>query len=837
MIELRTASGTDRIALRGVRLRSHLIGMSQKTTVEQTFVNLEEQAIEAVYTFPLPEDAAVCGFEVVTDDRVLTGKIEEKETAIEQYIEAISDGNGAFMMEQDRPDVFTIRVGSLKPAQAVTIRLTYVSHLEIVDRTIRLAFPTTVAPRYVTDSGMDPVEAMIDGDAMNPPHHLHVPYGLALEVDVALGRPTAAISSPSHTIVIKDGNSDRHRVTLAGELTEMDRDIVLEIRLENDTEPQVQVDRRPDGETFVAVTFIPEFEVDEYDEPGKSDVVFVVDCSGSMGGESINQARNAMGLCLRSLNEGDTFNICRFGSTFELMSPEPVVYSAHSLKQALGYMEQVNADLGGTELLKPLSVILRQKPPNGTVRQTILLTDGQVSNDVAVIDLARKHRDQNRIFAFGIGSACSTHLVRGLARATGGAAEFISSQERIDTKVLRTFSRMASPMVSDVKIDWGDAQVQQAMDDIPLIFDGDALTVLGKVVDSIPDRIALRCQSATGPKEWTLQVPGDTADEGTLGLLWARRRIQCIEDSPELIALSKRYSILCGQTTFVAIEHRSLDDRARGEPELRRIPVMMARGWGGMNTTYALDATANVSLCTAHINLSELHRKSLVHKPSSHVDVAPCRKDSEDAWYPIESDADQGFHAILACQNADGSFDFRWSGDFADVRQIVDEIQDLFKSSDGAEELDRVTNTVLAMLTLQTRFAEHGRLTKRAYHKGLRYLANAFSQDITVIETRLGSWQSMFREASTNQPKQPLRDVKPSDLSLQSRSILVECMRDYTEQDMGIRVFILARTLGTTSKTILVKCRAEGIEIKNHTSRIDVNLAARIIDWFEVWGA
>src|SRR4051812_23142118 len=124
---LRTANPADRIALRGVRLRSRLSGMSQRTTIEQTFVNVEDRSIEAVYTFPLPESAAVCGFEVIMGDRVLTGRIEEAEQAIEQYEEAISDGHGAFVMEQDRPDVFTIRVGNLKPGQATTIRLTYVS--------------------------------------------------------------------------------------------------------------------------------------------------------------------------------------------------------------------------------------------------------------------------------------------------------------------------------------------------------------------------------------------------------------------------------------------------------------------------------------------------------------------------------------------------------------------------------------------------------------------------------------------------------------------------------------------------------------------------------------
>ncbi len=196
-IALISANPADRIALRGVRVESRLAGMSQKTTIEQTFVNLERQAIEAVYTFPLPSDAAVCRFEVITAERVLTGTIEENAKAMQQYDEAISEGHGAFVVEQNRPDIFTVRVGNLKPSQAVTIRLTYVCPLQLADRQIRLAFPTTVAPRYVTDSGTnDPIATLVDGDAINPPHVLSVPYGLSIQVDVALG--AASARSPAH---------------------------------------------------------------------------------------------------------------------------------------------------------------------------------------------------------------------------------------------------------------------------------------------------------------------------------------------------------------------------------------------------------------------------------------------------------------------------------------------------------------------------------------------------------------------------------------------------------------------------------------------------------------
>jgi len=152
-IALMTERPEDRIALRGLRVKSTVSGMSQKTTVDQAFVNLEDRAIEAIYTFPLPENSAVCGFEVVTADRTLTGVIDENDSAIETYDSAIDKGHGAFLLEQNRPDVFTVRVGNIKPKQAATIRITYVAQLDRVDKQIRIAFPTTIAPRFVSIAG------------------------------------------------------------------------------------------------------------------------------------------------------------------------------------------------------------------------------------------------------------------------------------------------------------------------------------------------------------------------------------------------------------------------------------------------------------------------------------------------------------------------------------------------------------------------------------------------------------------------------------------------------------------------------------------------------------
>ena len=376
----------------------------------------------------------------------------------------------------------------------------------------------------------------------------------------------------------------------------------------------MQASRGAGGEGYLAVTFVPEFDVDSMLDTPASETIFVLDCSGSMMGDSIAQATAALGLCLRSMSIGDSFNICCFGSTWELLCSEPLVYSQMSLNHALTYIRNVR-DLGGTELRAPLEAILSQKVQTGQVRQVILLTDGQVSNEPAVVELARKHRKSNRIFSFGIGSACSAYLVKGIARASGGAAEFITSGERIDDKVLRTFGRIASPPVTDVSIDWDGCDVQ-TLAELPPIFDGDALAVFGRATGRFPKKVTLNCTTPAGRKSWSVPVPPPMEDNGVIATMWARRTIQSMEEvngtevnrarvpgetreREILISLSKQFGLLCSLTTFVAVEHRSLSERNNGDPAVQRVPVMLAAGWGGADAGTGLNYLAPASPASA----------------------------------------------------------------------------------------------------------------------------------------------------------------------------------------------------------------------------------------------
>ena len=137
------------VPLTGVTVNGTITGRVAKVTIRQRFENREGKAIEAVYKFPLPEGSSVCGFTVSTGDRVLRGRVEEREQAFREYDEALAQGHGAFLLDEERPNIFTLSVGNVKPRHAVDIEVAYVTTLETNGGEVRFMLPTTISPRYV----------------------------------------------------------------------------------------------------------------------------------------------------------------------------------------------------------------------------------------------------------------------------------------------------------------------------------------------------------------------------------------------------------------------------------------------------------------------------------------------------------------------------------------------------------------------------------------------------------------------------------------------------------------------------------------------------------------
>ena len=588
-------AGAVPIPLEGVTVHAVLNSISARVVVTQRYRNHEAHPLEAVYVFPLDEGAAVCGFEAISGGVHYVGEVMPREKAFKAYDDALQDGHGAYLLDEERPDVFTASVGNVLPGAEVLLRLTYVAELRAEGGGVRFTLPTTVSPRYAPAEDCGGVGRSQDA-TLNPPTDWAVPYGLDLTVDLTMPGAITRVESPSHPISLSLAGT-RATVTLAHADVALDRDVVVLVEAEGLQSPHAVIERDGEGRYAAAIAFRPTFERG----PAPAEVVFLIDRSGSMKGTSIAEVRNTLQLCLRSLPSGSRFDIVGFGSTFESLFGQCLPYDEPSLARASAHIDSLDADLGGTEILPALEFVLKQEASATMPRQLVVFTDGQVTNTDAILKLVSDHAATTRVFAFGIGRGASAHLVSGMARAGKGAAEFIHPGERIEAKVLRQFGRLLAPALTDVGLAWNGLRVTPAPTTLPPVFAGDRLIAYGLLEDVKAATVVLSGRGPEGPVSFGVALdPAGVTAGSTLATLAARTLIRELEESPdglsargskqlerkadgvtrEIVRLATTYGLASRETSFIAIEQR--DAHVEGPSVLRSIPVALTSGWGQM---------------------------------------------------------------------------------------------------------------------------------------------------------------------------------------------------------------------------------------------------------------
>jgi len=668
-----SAGGTV-VPLVGVRVEADVFGLFAKIEVTQRFLNRESTPIEAVYTFPLDEGAAVCRFEAVIDDMLVIGQIEERDAAFRAYDEAIASGHGAYLIDQDRPDIFTASIGNLPAGKEVLVRLVYVTALQLEGTAVRFVVPTTISPRYAPAEDRLVRGASV-AERLNPPVAWQVPYGLDLKVRLGTpGQRPISVDSPSHPIRMA-WEGDVASVSFSHADTAMDRDFVLLVEAGGLEAPRGWVERDETGATAVAVAFRPTLAT----SPVPSEVIFLVDRSGSMGGSSIEEVGRALQLCLRSIPAGSRFNIVGFGSRFEPLFPESRPYDDGNLAIANTYIDKLDADMGGTEILEPLKFAFERPGDPVLRRQVVLLTDGQVTNTDAIVQYAASHAESARVFTFGIGPGASHHLMRGLARVTGGWAEAIYPGERVAPKVLRQFRRLSMPAVTHLGIDWGGLRVTQAPSTVRAVFSGDTLVVYAFLDHFKASTVRLSGSSSSGPIGFDVALGGGHVVAGrTIATLTARERIRELEEMPssarrgslqspsrrntaaEIIAISKQYGLMSCETSFVAVEQRTAP--VVGDMQLRRIPIALTTGWGGLIRASTSIGAARAAMAAPPPSIARGFAE--LRTPAASA-VGFMRRQFVSQTMPSSPSIRTPLDRLIALQRADGSWEL--TGELATV--------------------------------------------------------------------------------------------------------------------------------------------------------------------------
>ncbi|WP_228160639.1 marine proteobacterial sortase target protein [Marinobacter bohaiensis] len=621
-LRLMTPSGQIETALNlNTDYRVRVSGLLADTRLKQSFRNTSDDWREGTYVFPLPEQATVYAMQLHIGERVIVGEIQTREAARKTYEKARREGKQAAQVEQQRPNLFTTRVANIPPGETVTVELRYQQAVAYRDGEFELRLPTTLTPRYmpgepteadaedldwrrgwavptrqVPDAGAISPYTVNPGDVPAGSHHARVTLTLNA------GLPIDQVLSPTHALdTVRRG--EQVEVSPQGGRVLMDRDLVVRWQPTRGEAPTAAVFREQyEGEDYVLALMVPGLG----GGPSLSrELVFVVDTSGSMAGESIRQARSALLAGLDTLKSGDRFNIIQFNSQTSALFGDARPVTPSNLRAARQYTANLAAN-GGTEMAPALDRALRiggadvpdERPK---VRQVLFMTDGAVGNESALFGQIRDQLGASRLFTVGIGTAPNMHFMREAARFGRGTYTSIGNAGEVASQLDRLLQRMAAPVLGHIKADWpGQAQ---ALPERPGdLFQGEPLVLVARDAEA-EGELTLSGELPDGTP-WERSLPLASAAPGQgLHRYWARQKIDQLMDArihgaredevrEQVTPLALQHGLVTRYTSFVAVDQtpaRTQADRLAAED----VPTLLPAGSTPGMLRYPQTATAS----------------------------------------------------------------------------------------------------------------------------------------------------------------------------------------------------------------------------------------------------
>ena len=574
--------------LQSVQIDGQLDGLLLRMTTRQQYKNNRKTNMEALYTFPLPWGATLLGLNAEIDGHRLQGTVMEKKQATQRYEKAIDEGDTPIMVERSARGLYTANLGNLKPGEEAVIEIEYAQLLRFEQGQIRITVPTTVGPRYgdAHKTGGLATHESVEASLL-------AQYPLTVKITLTGEIALAAVQCPSHAVAMS--RQDESMVVTLQQGAFLDRDFVL---LLQGLQGQSFATVAPDGEGFaVLASFCPTLP-DKTQEPVLLKVL--VDCSGSMGGDSIAAARKALHEVMKELSELDWISYSRFGSEVKHELPALQPCNAATIKQIAKLVDMTDADLGGTEMnaalistfelgtAKGLKALFSKSENQNHRKDVLLITDGDIWHVESVIASAKS--SGHRVFAIGVGSAPAESLLREVAEKSGGACELVSPNQDVAEVIVRMFRRMRSTRCTEVKVDWGQDVLWQSV--LPsTLYGGDTLHLCARLAHMPESAPKLSWEANGTPMQSSAQQLRSQSSNLLPRLVASRHIAQLASDQEsqgETLELALNYQLVTEQTNLILVHVRADDQKAEGLPQLDKVKHMLAAGWGGAGSVDAL---------------------------------------------------------------------------------------------------------------------------------------------------------------------------------------------------------------------------------------------------------
>jgi Ca-activated chloride channel family protein len=600
----------DRFILRETRVEVEISGVLARVGLEQVFQNPYAERLEALYVFPLPEDAAVDGYAFRIGEMVIEGVVKEREEARREYETAREEGRKGALLEQERDDIFSQAVANIPPGAEVSVRIRYVHPVKIDGGRCIFRFPLVVAPRYVPGNlvarpGVGrgwarDTDVVGDASRISPPV---LPEGMrsgndvsiAMKIDAAM--PIHGITAVTHELAVEQPEPTSAVIRLQNGPTIANKDFVVEYSLAGEETVLATLTHRgeDDEDGYVALVLQPKRDI-AVAELSPREVILLLDRSGSMKGASISQLRVMAGHLLEKLNPQDTFRVIAFDSTIEELRPgEALPATPEHVARGRDFIRALDAR-NGTEMLAALKHALgsseRGDEESARARHLVIMSDALVGDDDRILGyLGHRRLADVRVFPVAIGAAPNHYLMERAAEIGRGFAMHVTNQDNAAEMAARFSDKTSTPYLTDLELDWGGLGVRDVVPErLPDLHAGEPLVVLARYGKPGDAEITLRGNLAGQEVTTTLklELPEREPGHDALGAVWARQRIRQLwnrslgketgSGRAEITRLGLEHQLVTRYTSFVAVEVEAPAAAAATPLRTESVPTLLPEG-------------------------------------------------------------------------------------------------------------------------------------------------------------------------------------------------------------------------------------------------------------------
>ncbi|MCI0601919.1 VWA domain-containing protein, partial [bacterium] len=560
--------------LKHTEVSAEISGQFAKTIVEQQYSNAFQEAIEAVYVFPLPAMAAVNDFVMEVGDQKIVGIVRPREEAERIYQQAKTRGQTASLLTQERSNIFTQNVANIEPGGKVNIKITYFEKLNYERGYYEYIFPMVVGPRYIPGNSESvspnknpgggwsaPTDQVPDADRITPPvlrpdqrsgHDINV----AIKLDAGL--PIQDMKCVTHGLEIKEESSSRRVIKLKRAASIPNRDLVLRWSVAGDQTQMGVFTHRSDSNGFFTLLMQPPLNPAD-NQVTPREIIFILDISGSMQGIPIEMSKQVVSRALDRMRAEDIFNIFVFANGNAQLWEAPRERTKENIATAKQFLQTLQGS-GGTEMLAGVQRALHATHDSKYLQMYAFLTDGYIGNEDAILKVIKEERGDARFFAFGIGSSVNRYLIDGIGKYGGGVSHVVLPQDR--SFALRAvdefYECIDSPVLVDIELDWHGLPVREVYPrKIGDLFAGQIVALTGRFNRAAKGKAFVKARVGDRQMRYEIQMnlPEKQQAHSALAPVWARYKIEELSEAMVTAAEDQKAEIQ-QQITDLGIQHR-----------------------------------------------------------------------------------------------------------------------------------------------------------------------------------------------------------------------------------------------------------------------------------------